>query len=191
MRHFLVNLATYLIAAMIVLGAGLFAWVRSSQLVISDETRTVAYHAPTGTRGFDWQELGSGSYLRNCAACHGRSGGGWDQYPGVGHAARLLAGPGGREYLIDLHLYGLASPRWRAPMPPMGHIPDVELAAVLNHVLTGYGNEHELPAGAPLFLPDEVAARRGQSLRPEEVDRKRPDRVRPGPPEDGVRVPAL
>ena len=175
MRHFLVNLATYLIAAMIVLGAALFAWVRSSQLVLSDEATVLARHAPAEAHEFEWQQLGADSYLRNCAACHRRDGGGWDQYPGVGHTARLFAAPGGREYVVDLHLYGLDSPRWRAPMPPMGHMTDVEMAAVINHVLTHYGAAGELPADARLYVPADVAARRGQGLRPGEVDRFRPE----------------
>jgi hypothetical protein len=77
--------------------------------------------------------------------CRTRGGGGWYRFPGAGHTARLFAAPGGREYVVGPHLYGLASPRWRVPMPPMGHITDVELAAVLNHVLTNHGDERELP----------------------------------------------
>jgi mono/diheme cytochrome c family protein len=191
MRHFLVNLATYLIAAVIVLGAGLFAWVRSAQLVLSDETTVLAKYAPVEAHEFEWQALGVFGYERNCANCHGRAGGGWDQYPGVDHTARLFAAPGGREYVVDLHVYGLASPRWRVPMPPMGHMSDVELAAVLNHVLTHYGNQLELPRDARLYMPADIAARRGQRLRPPDVDRLRPEPVRPERPEREVQAPAI
>lgn len=191
MRHFLVNLATYTIAALIALGAALFAWVRSAQLVVSEEATVLARHAPAEAHGFEWQALGAGSYVRNCAACHGRDGGGWDQYPGVGHTARLFAAPGGRDYVVDLHLYGLASPRWRVPMPPMGHMNDVELAAVLNHVLTHYGNERALAPDAQLYLPADIAARRGQPLRPREVDRFRPEPVPPEAPDREVQVPMM
>jgi mono/diheme cytochrome c family protein len=191
MRHFLANLAPYAIAALIVLGAAIFASVRSSQMVLSDEATVLAQFAPGEAHEFEWRALGAGSYVRNCAACHSRDGGGWDQYPGVGHTARLVAAPRGREYVIDLHLYGLASPRWRVPMPPMGHMADVELAAVLNHVLTNFGNARELPPGAPLYLPADIAARRGLRLRPREVDRFRPDPVPADAPDREVQVPAM
>jgi mono/diheme cytochrome c family protein len=175
MRHFLANLALYVIASLIVLGAAFFAWVRSAQLVVSDERTVVARHAPA-EHGFEWAELGRDSYARNCANCHGRAGGGWDQYPGLAHTARIAAEPGGREFLVDLHLHGLASPRWRAPMPRMGHIPDAELAAVLNHVLTAFADQPVDAAGGPaLFSPVEISTRRGPRLSPRQVDGRRPD----------------
>jgi mono/diheme cytochrome c family protein len=191
MRHFLVNLATYTIAALIVLGAVAFAWVRSSQLVVSDEATVVARHAPVDAHGLEWEALGASSYQRNCAACHARDGRGWDQYPGVGHTGRLFAAPGGREYVVDLHLYGLASPRWRVPMPRMGHIPDVELAALLNYVLNNFGNERDLPPDARLYLPADIAERRGQGLRPRDVDPARPADVPPDPPARRFLLPAF
>lgn len=173
MRHFLANLAVYIIATLILVGAALFAWIRSEQLVLSDERTVVAPYAPEAAHGFEWARLGRDSYVRNCANCHRRAGGGWDQYPGLAHVARLAAAPGGREFLVDLHLHGLASPRWRAPMPRMGHIPDAELAAVLNHVLTAFGGAD--PAGPLLFEPAEIEARRGPRLSPQAVDARRPD----------------
>ncbi|HEV2129585.1 MAG TPA: cytochrome c [Longimicrobiaceae bacterium] len=175
MRHLLANLATYTIAALLVMGAALFAWVRAQQLILSDERTALSRFEPAPAHEFRWTALGRGSYERNCANCHGRSGQGWDQYPGLSHTARLFAAPGGREYAIDLHLYGLTSDRWRAPMPPMGHLPDVELAAVLNHVLTSFGNEPQLPVDARLYVPADVAARRGQTLTPWSVNERRPD----------------
>ena len=84
----------------------------------------------------------------------------------------LYARPGGRDYLVDLHLYGPASDRWRAPMPRMPHLGDVELAAIVNHVLTHYGNA-PLVGDAPLVTPAEIAARRGRSLRPRDVNAAR------------------
>jgi mono/diheme cytochrome c family protein len=180
MRHFLANLATYTIAALLFAGALVFAWLRSSQVLLTTEAEVLAQHAPEPGAPFRWEALGAGSYVRNCANCHGTGGGGWDQYPGVGHTAALFLAEGGREYVVDLHLYGLASRRWRAPMPPMGHLADVEMAAVLNYVLTGFGNERVLPPGAPLYRPEEVTARRGLGLRPREVDRRRPAVEAPG-----------
>jgi hypothetical protein len=76
-------------------------------------------------------------------------------------------------YLIDLHLYGLTSSRWGAPMPPMAHMLDVELAAVINHVV------HELRDGAseglPVLRPEHVRQRRDRDLSPRDVNARRPD----------------
>ena len=76
--------------------------------------------------------------------------------------------------MVNVHLYGLASRRWRAPMPPMGHISDVEMAAVINHVLTRFGSEGALGPDTPLLDPEDVAAQRGLRLSPEAVNRQRP-----------------
>lgn len=174
MRHFLANVATYTIAVLLIAGAALFARMRSAQVVLTDERTLLARHEPAPAHEFEWGELGKSSYVRNCMNCHGREGEGWDQYPGLGHTAVLFAAPGGREYVADLHLYGLTSRRWRAPMPPMGHMQDVELAAVINHVLTHFGNERHLPGDAELYAPADIGARRQQKLSPAGVDQRRP-----------------
>lgn len=172
MRHLLANLATYSIALLLLAGAGLFAWVRSSQVAITDERTLFSRYDPTGAREFRWQELGEQAYRANCMNCHGAGGQGWDQYPPLTDVPALLAAPGGREYLVDLHLYGLTSHRWRAPMPPMGHMQDVQLAAALNYVVTRFGAG---AAVAPeLFTPEEIARRRGLRRAPSEVERDRP-----------------
>jgi mono/diheme cytochrome c family protein len=173
MRHFLANVATYTIAALLIGGAALFAWMRSAQVALTDERTVLARYEPAPAHEFRWRELGGSSYVRNCMNCHGREGEGWDQYPGLGHTAELFTAPGGREYVAELHLYGLASRRWRAPMPPMGHIHDAEMAAVINHVLTSFGNERRVQ-GIPLYAPADIAARRGQRLSPRQVDQRRP-----------------
>ncbi|MFN2443067.1 MAG: cytochrome c [Thermoanaerobaculia bacterium] len=174
MRHLIANIATYTIAALLLCGAGVFALVRSSQLTITDESTLLGRHLPAPERDREWRELGALSYQRNCANCHGDAGEGWDQYPALAHAAAIFHAPGGREYLIDVHLHGLASPRWRAPMPPMRHMVDVELAACVNHVLTSFGNETELEPGAKLFTPEEIAGRRGMQRSPSSVNQGRP-----------------
>jgi mono/diheme cytochrome c family protein len=172
MRHFLTNVATYTIATMLLVGAALFGWLRAAQVTLSDEKTIVAHYAGAEGHEFEWLEPGTSSYLRNCSNCHGRTGNGWDQYPGLSNTARLLAAPGGREHIIDLHLYGLTSNRWRAPMPPMGHMPDVELAAVINYVVTTFGTA---PAeDMKLFTPEDIAERRGKEMTPSQVEAGRP-----------------
>jgi mono/diheme cytochrome c family protein len=171
MRHDLARVMTIAIASFLLAGAGLFAWVRSSQLAVTDERMLAARYEPSPV--FEWQALGASSYARNCSNCHGRTGMGWDQYPPLGHAASLTVPDGGREYLLDVHIYGLSSDRYGVPMPPMGHIPDAELAAVVNYVLRNFGNER-LAEFAQLYAPADIETRRGQGLSPREVNARRP-----------------
>jgi mono/diheme cytochrome c family protein len=172
MRHVLANLATYFIAIFLLIGAGIFAWLRSEQVTFTSEAAVLAQYEP-GDPGFRWAELGHSSYRRNCMNCHGSEGAGWDQYPGLDRSAALFSAPAGREYMIDLHLYGLASRRWRAPMPPMGHLQDVEVAAVINYVVMQFGDPATL-GDSRLLLPSDVTRRRGQRSTPAAVDRRRP-----------------
>src|SRR5690606_22036172 len=48
-------------------------------------------------------------------------------------------------------------------MPSHEHLSDAELAAILNHVLTSFGNEDRIEAFEP-YAPADIAARRGQML---------------------------
>jgi mono/diheme cytochrome c family protein len=172
-RHFLANIAIYLIAVFLLGAAALFGWVRSAQWVISSEQNILAQFTPAPADAFAWAQLGASAYRRNCENCHGPEGLGWDQYPGLDHTARILSAPGGRTYLTDLHLYGLTSPRWGAPMPPMGHMHDVELAAVINHVLSHFGNEQMVGENA-FYRPEDIRERRELERSPGEVNKQRP-----------------
>lgn len=160
MRHIAANLAVYLIALLLAGGAAAFGFTRSRQLVVVSEQALLTLHDPAAVREFEWAELGAAGYERNCSACHLADGSGWDQYQALRVAAQLAAAPGGRDYLVDLHLRGLATERWRAPMPRMNHLTDVELAAILNHVVSRFGGG-AARAVRP-FVPQEVAARRGR-----------------------------
>jgi mono/diheme cytochrome c family protein len=168
LRHFLSSVLTYAVAAFLVVGAATFAILRSSQVLLATEDQVLAEYEPRDGR-FRWRGLGKHSYERNCSNCHRPSGEGWDQYPPVKSAGKLLESREGRDYLIDLHLYGLSSGRTGAPMPRMGHLKDVELAAVINHVAFEYGDAR----GEPL-LPEDVANRRGRGMRASDVADTRP-----------------
>lgn len=176
MRHALARIVTFGIAGALILGAAIFAWLRSTQLTLTDEATVIERFEPTDIAGFRWAELGQMSYARNCTNCHLADGSGWDQYPAIDVAAVLAVLPGGREYLIDLHLYGVTSRRWGAPMPRMHHLQDAEIAAVLNHVLTAFGMIED---EGVLFGPEEIAARRGLRLSPGEVHERRPASAEP------------
>lgn len=171
MRHFLANVVAYVIAVSLFIGAALFARMRHSQYTLTYQDTVLAQFEAAPANEFRWNELGPASYVRNCRNCHGADGRGWDQYPPLQPAAAFSADAAGRDYLIDVHLYGLASPRWGAPMPPMGHMHDVEIAAVINYMLTTFG---DVTDEARLLVPSDVAARRGERLRPAEVNERRP-----------------
>ncbi len=174
MRHVVANLATYLIATLLLLGAVAFAWGRSAQLEISTEEAVWDQYQSNEENAFPWFKAGAASYVSNCANCHGRDGRGWDQYPALEQTSRVFQAPGGRDYLIDVHLYGLTSSRWRAPMPAMGHMQDPELAAVMNHVLVSFGNKKYLENTVRFVRPQDIRARRGAKLKPHEVNEERP-----------------
>ena len=175
MRHILVNAFLYVLALLLVVGSLVFAWTRHAQLVISDERTASARFEAAPARAFEWRELGATAYAANCRRCHGARGQGWDQYPGLRALGALIDMPDGRDYLIALHLWGVDSDRWRAPMPPMGHMPDPELAAAINHTLTHFGNE--LPAGMTPIAPEELRRHREHPRSPAEVARMRPTRA--------------
>ncbi|MBA3890415.1 MAG: cytochrome c [Gemmatimonadaceae bacterium] len=172
MRHVIAHTAVYVIATLLVGGAAAFGTVRSRQLVIVDEAMLLSRHEPATAHEFEWGDLGAYGYARNCANCHSPDGTGWDQYPPLRPIAVTFPAEAARAYLIDLHLYGLSSARWRAPMPRMHHVTDAELAAILNHVVVRFGGADA--AGDRLFQPADIAARRGQGIGPRDVDRRRP-----------------
>lgn len=127
---------------------------------------------------FQWQAVGETTYNTVCAACHQPSGLG---LPGAfpplsGHAAAILARPGGRAYLLRVVLYGLEGEitvngkTFENTMPPMGETQsDQQLAAALDHVLHSWDNEKALPAGFTPFVPAEIAAARGVKMSAAEV----------------------
>lgn len=168
-RHFVTNLAAYLIAALIVATALLFAWLRSQQFVITNERTTDALFAEvTDITSFAWEELGEASYTVNCRSCHGSEGNGWGAYPGLHHIPALFAAE--RDYLLQVTLHGLASPRHSAPMPQFLNLPDAEVAAVNNYLLTRFGGV----GAAELYVPGEVTPLRADTLSLWEVDALRP-----------------
>lgn len=172
MRRRAANIFTYVLTGLLLLGSVVFALLRSHQIVISNEGTVLArFEAPEGEHA--WRALGARAYDANCQHCHGASGEGWDQYPGVTSSAVFAAAPGGREYMIALHLFGADSDQWRAPMPPMGHMHDVQLAAVVDYTLTQFGNQ---PLGFAPITPTEISAMRTRHLTAADVARLRPSR---------------
>lgn len=170
MRHVISNIFIIALTSLLLLGALAFMQIRSAQIVVSDEATVYAIYERQPSE-HELQQLRENSYDANCRNCHGARGRGWDQYPSLTGISDLATAPGGRDYLIALHLFGLDSPRWRAPMPPMQHMRDAPLAAAINHVLESFGNER-IPVEP--ISPAEIAARRASPMRPAEIARRRP-----------------
>jgi mono/diheme cytochrome c family protein len=126
---------------------------------------------------FNWRGLGQQIYNNNCSGCHQSSGkgipGGFP--PLAGHAPEVLIQKG-QPYLVRLILFGLAGAievdgtSYNGNMPSWSDaLRDDEIAAVINHVLTGWGNDALLPKDFKPVLPAEVAAARAENLTPEQV----------------------
>jgi len=130
--------------------------------------------APTG--GFPWQALGARTYDTNCSGCHQRSGrgiaGGFP--PLAGHAPQLLAQKGSA-YMARVVLFGLSGAievegaPYDGRMPSWSSLKDDEIAAVIDHVLTTWGNEAQLPKDFKPIVPSDIAAARAENLTSEQV----------------------
>ncbi len=115
-----------------------------------------------------------------CAACHQANGAG---IPGAfpplaNHAAELyIADP---TYMIDVVLYGLTGQiqvegaTYNGFMPAHEHLADEEIAAILNHVMTSFGNE-DAASGFEPYTAESVAAQRGLGLSSADVLELRAD----------------
>ncbi|AEB12318.1 c-type cytochrome [Marinithermus hydrothermalis] len=126
--------------------------------------------------------LGAQVY-QQCAGCHQESGMG---LPGIfpplaGTLPRIAAAEGGRDYLIRVVLFGMMGPiesvngSYNGQMPAWGgSFDDAQIAAVLNYVLTAWGNDALLPKGWEAIAPEEVQAARVEDLKPQEVLKLRP-----------------
>jgi mono/diheme cytochrome c family protein len=127
----------------------------------------------------EWDRgLGERTYAASCTGCHQATGAG---IPGVfppvaGHSADLYAAEGGREYLIQVLLYGVQGPitvagtTYNGLMPGWASFSDQQVAAVINHIVAGFG---ETPEGFTPIEAREVAAERSQSLPATEVHQRR------------------
>jgi mono/diheme cytochrome c family protein len=122
---------------------------------------------------------GAAVYQR-CFACHQSNGGGVAGVfpPLAGHAGKLVAA--GRSFPIKVVLFGLKGEievegkKYNGVMPPLGdQLKDEEIAAVLNYVLSSWGNGKLLPKGHKEITPAEVKAVRGEKLTSEQVHEER------------------
>jgi len=139
-----------------------FIWALTLMLVIPG----LALGEGEGAKVFD-----------RCVPCHRGNGTGMvGMYPPlVKHAPEVLLGS--RSYLITMLLYGLQGKidiegqksGYDGIMPSNYSLKDEEAAAVLNYVLTSWGNDKLLPKDFKPFSADEVKAQRGKNLTMQQV----------------------
>jgi len=154
---------------------------RASALALGLVLAVVAC-APGGTSKRTDGSRGESLYLRDCSSCHGPDGKGRaGVFPLLaGHAVALAASPGGRAYLVRVPLGGVAGAidvegiRYDGIMSSFSFRSDAELAAILNHVLTAWGNDSLLPLPPRPIQEAEIAAARREDLGGTQVRALRP-----------------
>jgi mono/diheme cytochrome c family protein len=106
------------------------------------------------TKGFDYAASGANLYAANCSACHGAAG------AGVPGAFPALAGdpvvdatdPKQQIVTILRGLHGakIKGTAFASQMPPFAQLSDNDIAAIIDHERTSWGN------AAPIVNPDDV-----------------------------------
>lgn len=113
---------------------------------------------------------------RKCAGCHKSTGAGTPGYfpPLAGSAPQLVNAE--RTFPIRVLLFGLKGKilvegkTYDGTMPAYGdRLDDDEIAAVLNYILSRWGNDKMLRKGHRKIAAAEVHALRGKRLTPEQV----------------------
>jgi quinoprotein glucose dehydrogenase len=113
----------------------------------------------------EFAKLGAQQYML-CGACHGQQGEGTAAGPPLA-GSEWVTGPA--ENMIRIQLRGLVGPikvkgkeyNFPAGMMPMAYQTDEQIAAVLTHVRSSFGNS------APAVTPEEVAAFRSEVGQPQ------------------------
>ena len=108
----------------------------------------------------------------NCSICHQDNGQGVaGAFPALaGHVPDMVAQKSGRDYLVRVILFGLQGAivvngaTFNGTMPPWAQLSDDQIAAVLDHVLTAWGNDKKLPPGFTPIMPSDVATARAERL---------------------------
>lgn len=125
---------------------------------------------------------GEGVYSTYCSACHMATGTGVPSAfpPLADHFPDLVAVDGGRDYVINVVLYGLMGAievngvNYNSVMTPHASmLDDQKVADVLNFVATAWDNAGNLPDGFLAFTADEVAAQRANQISSADVLAKR------------------
>ena len=122
---------------------------------------------------------GEAVYTTHCMGCHQASGAGVPgAFPPVaGHVGTLYAAD--PAYLVQLVIYGLQGEiivdgtTYVGMMSGLPHLSDADIAAVLNHSITAWGDADELGDAFVAFASDDVAAERDLGWTPADVLERR------------------
>lgn len=133
-----------------------------------------------GAAALTWdEEAGARVYNQNCVACHQGSGQGIPAAfpPLADHAVHVLE-DGGRQFLIDVLLYGMQGPievngmQYNGVMPAWTQLSNDDIANVLNHVVTAWDSP---PNDFVPYQASEVASERDKGLSAAQVHDLRSD----------------
>lgn len=129
-----------------------------------------------GFLGLGLAQQGARLYGQYCQSCHLPTGlGAPGAFPSLKGLDQLAKEEKGRVYLIRVVLFGLQGPlkvgsaTYNGVMPGYGRLSDAEVAALLNYVLSSFGNKNPRP-----ISPEEVKKLRASPLKPQDVAKTRP-----------------
>ena len=104
--------------------------------------------------GFDYAATGPNLYTANCSACHGATGAGVPgAFPPLAGDPVVNAADPKAQITIVLHgLHGakIKGTGYSSQMPPFPQLSDNDIAAIIDHERTSWGN------AAPIINPDDV-----------------------------------
>jgi mono/diheme cytochrome c family protein len=169
------------IGVLLLIAAIWFAWIGSRPVgrpegAHRDERPAVEREL----EAFDWQAEGERVYAARCAGCHG-AGERTRRVPALrGHVPKLFLADGGRDYLIDLLLFGfegrleVGSDAYDSRHPVYkDRLSDEEVAAVLNQMLVSWNNGQDLPKGVEFYRPEEVTQHRHRNFTAVQISKMR------------------
>ncbi|MBI3014334.1 MAG: cytochrome c [Candidatus Tectomicrobia bacterium] len=147
--------------ASFLLTAALYETTEAGDTLTSQRVLLAAAKAPAkASKGFDWKKLGAQVYTNTCAACHQPNGQGVpNTFPPLkGNAVVLAKDPKDHIQSILKGVQGkkIGGVAYQTPMPPQANLSDEEIAAVVNHERTSWGNN------APTLTPEDVKKLRGK-----------------------------
>jgi mono/diheme cytochrome c family protein len=104
--------------------------------------------------GFDYAATGANLYTANCSACHGATGAGVPgAFPALAGDPVVDAGDPKQQIvtiLRGLHGATIKGTAFASQMPPFAQLSDNDIAAIIDHERTSWGN------AAPIVNPDDV-----------------------------------
>jgi mono/diheme cytochrome c family protein len=125
---------------------------------------------------------GAALYATYCSGCHQAAGTGIPSVfpPLAGHVGNVVQAEGGRRHLANVLLFGMQGPitingaTYNGFMPAWSTLSNDDLAAILNHVLTAWGDAADIPR-FETYTANEIQNARGAALSPDLVYQRRPD----------------